>query len=277
MSYELVLDNRDHLTCRLALLMPCYNADRFILPVIANLEKIRSKLSFDIIVIDDGSVRPVVEVLGSNLAGTVVLRSEENLGIVEGLNAGLSFCINSGYEFVARQDADDFSTPNRFCAQIETLEKTQRIVCGSGFFIMDYHGNVVATRYAPGTDRETSRALYFRNPFAHSSLMFYMKYISELGLYDKEFEGAEDYEIIWRAARHGGLCSIRSPLVYYRSHIGSISGNRFPQALQDLRVSIHHCDWSMLSMLGLIKKLALLCVPRSLLFSIQTRFYRNGV
>src|SRR5690606_1888426 len=158
-----------------------------------------------ILLIDDGSARPVHQSLKFSDVGVVVLRSEQNRGLIAALNAGLSFVCQETYSYAARQDADDISYEGRFLKQIAALRTSGAAHCASGFLMISEDGQVLARRPAPRGVRATRRALDFRNPFAHSSFMFKVDCIPSLGEYSNKHRYAEDYDLVLRADRQGLL------------------------------------------------------------------------
>jgi glycosyltransferase involved in cell wall biosynthesis len=90
----------------IALLLPSYNEEKHIAPVIKSC----AKYNLDIIVVDDGSTDNTPKILDElkkdpNLK-LIVLRHETNKGKGEALKTGFSFVINNNYFGVITLDAD---------------------------------------------------------------------------------------------------------------------------------------------------------------------------
>src|SRR5579862_1049526 len=100
--------------------LPVYNAGSTIEEAVESI-RAQALRGIRIIIIDDGSTDETPELL-SKLAREdprIVLLRKPNGGIVDALNFGLDHC---RAEFVARQDADDVSDPDRLAAQVKYLE-----------------------------------------------------------------------------------------------------------------------------------------------------------
>jgi len=267
MAYRVQLDNRLK-RADLALLVPCYNADRYIEELGKNINELRSNCEFDVIFMDDGSKVPLTNIIRDEIS-CVILRSNENIGLVRTLNAGIRWALDEGYMFLARQDADDKSLPQRFSRQIELLRAEETVLCVSGCRIVDEDGRVIMNRYVPSEKRRIKRSVYIRNPFAHSSFMFNLRNIERLGLYDEARVRSQDYELIFRAVRNNVLSVCDEILVEYKMSSDNISSKRFYQAVDDLKIAWAYRELNIWSMLGLVKKTLLLVIPRRELTWLQ--------
>jgi glycosyltransferase involved in cell wall biosynthesis len=63
------------------------------------------------------------------------VRNEENLGLTVNLNRGLSM---ARAEYIARQDADDWSRPDRLATQLSFLQRNPAVAAvGSQAYLVD--------------------------------------------------------------------------------------------------------------------------------------------
>jgi glycosyltransferase involved in cell wall biosynthesis len=141
------------------------------------------------------------------------------LGIAESLNRGIA---SSRGEFVARLDADDISYPGRLGTQVDFLRAhasrnvvatAARIIGASGELLGDY----------PPVGADVRRELLRRNPLVHSSLVMRRAALDEVGGYDARCFRVQDYDLLLRLAREGGIGLIDQPFVAYRLHAGQTS------------------------------------------------------
>src|SRR5258708_34774335 len=94
---------------KVTVLMPAYNADKYIAEAITSVLE-QSFTDFELLIINDGSTDETVNVVRSFNDPRIVLINQDNKGIASALNAGLN-CARSPY--IARFDADDICYPNR--------------------------------------------------------------------------------------------------------------------------------------------------------------------
>ena len=90
---------------------------------------------FEFIIIDDGSKDNTLKVIKeyAKIDNRIkVIRNLTNIGLTKSLNKAIKL---SKGEFIARQDTDDISLPNRLEKQIEFLQKNPDCaLCGSDMF-----------------------------------------------------------------------------------------------------------------------------------------------
>src|SRR5688572_3125739 len=95
-----------------SVLMPVYNAERFVAQTVDSILA-QTFVDFEFIIIDDGSTDDSPEILKryERRDPRIRLVSRPNTGYVPALNEGLELVRG---EFLARIDADDLSDPRRF-------------------------------------------------------------------------------------------------------------------------------------------------------------------
>ena len=104
--------------CPVSVIMPAYNAERFIGDAIRSLLRERDAIDLDIIVIDDGSTdgtRATVDALMADYSELRLLQNPRK-GIPAARNTGLDN-IPASCRFVTFLDADDLSYPGRIVRQ----------------------------------------------------------------------------------------------------------------------------------------------------------------
>ncbi len=104
---------------RVSIIMPCYNAARFIAEAIASVIA-QTESSWELLVIDDGSTDGSAEVVRRFTDPRIRLISQANAGVSAARNAGLAA---SKGEFVAFLDADDRMRPDRLQLPLELFAR----------------------------------------------------------------------------------------------------------------------------------------------------------
>jgi len=203
---------------RLSVIMSAYNSERYI------DESIRSILNqsfrdFEFLIVDDGSTDKTLEILkrySSEDARVKVIRNKVNVGLSRSLNIGIK---ETRGEYVARQDADDISTPDRLNKQIEFMQSNQDVsVSGTFYSMIDKDKQPLYKFRMPVKDSEIKKWLKEVNCFCHGSAMFKKKDIKEAGLYPEQYECSQDYALWLTMSRTHKLANIPEFLYTLRLH-----------------------------------------------------------
>lgn len=172
----------------------------------------------EVVIIADGPLTDeldrVVEVFERRPEVTVV-RLPRNGGIVAALGAGLDV---ARQPWVARQDADDLSHPDRFARTWRVVEGGDVALVGTGMFEFEgERNNVVGVRIPPSGHDEIRRAMAFNNPMNHPTVMFDRAVVERLGGY-RDVHLMEDYDLFARIVASGArAANLPEALVSYRA------------------------------------------------------------
>ena len=208
---------------QLSVLMPVYNAERYL------AEAVESVLSqtfsdFEFIIIDDGSTDRSLEILQryAEQDDRIRLVSRPNTGLIGALNEGLALARG---ELIARMDADDISLPERFSRQLEyLLAHPNCIAIGSRAVMIDPEGAPLCEMSKEATHEEID-AFHLTGrggALLHAASMIRREILKAVGGYRKEFPDAEDYDLFLRLAEVGRLANLPEPLYRYRQHLASV-------------------------------------------------------
>jgi len=171
---------------------------------------------FELIVVDDGSSDGTGAILKAyDDARISIVRNETNVGVTRSLNRGLE---QTRGKYVARQDDDDVSEPDRLERQVGFLKENHEVaLVGSAYLRIDGNGTVVARRDVPTDVTAIRWRLLFLNAFASSSVVFRRDVVERLNGYDERFPYAQDYDLWSRIASTEVVASLPLPLMRYRS------------------------------------------------------------
>ena len=95
-------------------------------------------------------------------------------------------------EYIARQDSDDESMPNRIMEQITAVEKNNLDFCSSRALVKNSNKKIPGISYY----LPIRKVMKVKNPFIHGTLFIKRKVLDEVGLYDEKFYYAQDYKLM---------------------------------------------------------------------------------
>ncbi len=210
-----------------SVIMPVYNASKYLPEAIEGILN-QSFSDFEFIIIDDGSSDDSPKIIRKYVKRDKrikVLTNKENRGSVKCRNMGLKLARG---KYVAVEDADDVSLPNRLEVQVQYLEDNPQVVLlGTSYHIIDETGEILTTVEVPTKDKVLRRILLKNNPIDHGSIMFRRKEICRIGGYREEFVYAHDYDLILRALEIGEIHNLSSIHHKWRFRKESISAKKF--------------------------------------------------
>jgi glycosyltransferase involved in cell wall biosynthesis len=220
---------------RVTVLLPVYNADRFLDRAIASILA-QSFRDFELLAIDDGSQDASAARLEAHARRDPRVRvvRREHAGIAATLNAGLSLARG---EVVARMDADDVALPRRLELQVELLDREPDVVCvGGAYEVIDAKGRRI-TRVRPpcGSDEIEAAALEGRSPICHPAAMYRRRSVLAAGAYDVSVPVAQDYDLWLRLMDVGRLANLSEVVLQFRYHPGSLSESRQAEQMDCVR------------------------------------------
>ncbi len=182
---------------------------------------------FDFLILDDGSERTDTLAELDKQAS-----ADSRIRLVRGEAKGLTPTLNRGLalaqcELIARQDADDWSEPERLDRQVAFLrEYSQVSLCGTNAWTHRYDGRPLWVTRLPEDVAAVRAALWRGNPFTHGSTMFRRDAARAAGGYREEFPCSQDYDFFWRLCQAGGGANLGAPLYHYRYGRGTVSARR---------------------------------------------------
>lgn len=205
-----------------SVLLPVYNCERYLADAIESILT-QSFSDFEFIIIDDGSTDRSSEVIASFGDQRIKVFQHENRGLAATLNRGIGLATG---KYIARQDQDDLSYPERLAHQVAFMEAHPNCaLLGTWAQIMEIDRVVNRFHRHPVDDAELRYLMLFNNPFVHSSVMLRRSALDQVGGYttDPDRQPPEDFELWSRLARVGGIANLGEVLLAYREIPGSMS------------------------------------------------------
>lgn len=205
-------------------LMPVYNGEAQVADAIESILG-QTFAEFEFLIVNDGSQDHTQAILEDYAARDTRIRvvQQANMGLTATLNVGLRLARG---EFVARQDHDDLSAPERLQHQLAWMRAHPDTV------LLGTRARITANGAA--TERAHDHALHnaalqvdllFNNPFVHSAVMLRREAVLALGGYstDPERQPPEDYELWARIARTARVANLPERLLVYNEVPSSLS------------------------------------------------------
>jgi glycosyltransferase involved in cell wall biosynthesis len=208
-----------------SVIVPAYNAERYLREALESVFA-QDWHSFEVIVVDDGSVDGTAE----------IARSFEGVRYIHQANAGASAARNTALAaargaFVAYFDADDVLPPTRLTRQATYLLEHPEVGCVLG-----------RQEWIDPPEWFTRDAVYGDlDGIPLSSAMFRHEVLTALGGYDTGFTVGEDTDVLIRMRERGFAHVVLPDVVLHRRyHESSITAVRNPHAqlIQSLRAKL---------------------------------------
>lgn len=217
---------------KISVIMPAYNAEKYIAESIDSILR-QTFGDFELIILNDCSQDSTEEVILSYGDSRIVyLKNEENMGVARTLNRGLSVARGM---YIARMDADDISLPERFEKQVQYLD-THKDVVVLGVALERFGAGVPSQIRCFSTDcHQMKTDMFFACGLAHPGVMMRREEILQLGGYDTEYNGLEDYELWCRVCKQYGVTALPEVLLRYRIHGEQVTKNPSPAYQKRMR------------------------------------------
>jgi len=221
-----------------SVLMSVYNGTCFLRESIESILA-QSFEDFEFVIVDDGSTDRSWDVLSAYAEEDpriLLTRNNENIGLTRSLNKALALACG---EYIARQDADDVSLPNRLEKQVFFLDKNPDFVLVSGEIeFVDAESRVTGRSWRACDPLLVQWFLLFGNYVGgHSQVMYRRELVLAEGGYDEEYRYSQDYELWTRLIERGDFCILPDVLLRYRT-TGEAIGSRHKQEQRELVLKV---------------------------------------
>ena len=198
--------------------MSVYNGAKYLLESIESILS-QKEVDFEFIIVNDGS---------TDESGTILNRYanvDNRIRIIEQENKGLTYSLIKGCKeargiYIARQDADDVSLPDRLKKQLEYLKIHKEVTLvscwsifvgpdGEELYRVEPHDNPAEATHK----LRISDVTKFQGLSHHGSAMFRKAHYIRVGGYRKQFYFAQDLDL-WLRLTDNGLLSFYNEVLY---------------------------------------------------------------
>lgn len=197
---------------RVSVILPAYNAERFIGEAIDSILA-QTYRDFELIIINDGSTDLTPDIIRQYAKKDKRIRffnNRKNRGLIYVLNMGLRKVRG---EYIARMDADDISLPTRFEKQVAYMDANPDVgVLGT---VIEAFG--IYTGYGIQKPVVELSDFITDNYVAHPTVMIRGSVMRKYGFqYNPEYKHVEDYELWMRMVQVTKIHNISEVLLRYR-------------------------------------------------------------
>lgn len=225
------------LTPTLSIILPAYNAEKYIAEAIESVLKQEYK-DFELLILDDGSKDDTADIIKTFVDTRIrYIKNEKNIGLIQTLNKGISLAQGI---YIGRIDADDiWHNTHKISLQIEYFNThPDTILVGTSAIAIDQNGNTLFDMHYPSVEQKIKKTFLAGNPFIHPSVIFLKEAAVKAGGFLTEDLHAEDYSLWLRLGTMGHIDNIGLPLMKYRIHGTGVSqSNAIMQTKQSLKIT----------------------------------------
>lgn len=205
-----------------SVLLPVYNGMPY-LSVAVNSLLSQTWVDYELIIVNDGSSDGSAAYLDSLHDHRVRVIHQDNRGLAGALNVAIGYARG---RYLARQDQDDISRPDRLALQVAFLNAHPAVsLVGGAARILEGDQPTDRLLQHPCDDGDLRLNLLFDSYIVHSSVMMRRDAIQALGGYceDRTRQPPEDYELWSRMMKGHKLANLPEVLIDYRETPGSMS------------------------------------------------------
>ena len=192
--------------------IPVFNQQKYIARCIRSiLNQTLDKSHYDIIVVNDASTDKTREILELYNDDITLINNNKNLGLPSSLNIAIKKIKTS---YFVRVDSDDYVNENFLKFLYIFLEENKNFdAVACDYLLVDENENVIKRKNS------------LRSPIA-CGILFRLKNIIEIGLYDENFLINEDVDLRKRFLKKFNIKRLELPLYRYRRHLNNMTNDK---------------------------------------------------
>ncbi len=262
----------NHQTPLVSVVMATHNDEPFIAEAVHSILG-QSYEAFELIIIEDACSDGTADFLKTlNDPRVRIIHNQENLGLTRSLNIGIQLARG---EYIARQDADDISLPERLAVQVEWSKQHPDIgVIAAQAVEIDASGHETKAKIPnPGMSPEDiAGAMIYANCFVHSGIFAKKEVLLAAGTYDESYRYAQDYEL-WLRLLSQGIKMQLLPEILIKQRVHALQITRAKNAEQArfaLKARCRH--WRLLR----YSPAAIVVILQGFLYQVKVALSRKG-
>lgn len=206
----------------LSVIMTVYNGEAFLQETLDGVLA-QTFADFELVVVNNGSTDGTLAILDAIDDDRLrVIQAPQHGTFGDGIRLAYE---NAKGQFIAVQDGDDVSTPDRFAKQAAALDADPSLgIVFGAYQDMDEDGNLAAIHRPPVRPQDLIDTFQTRNPLAHSTYMYRRIASDEVGGYPVEYAYGPDFALVIRLIKKGwGVKVLDDVVLKLRLHAGQTS------------------------------------------------------
>jgi len=208
-----------------SIIMPAYNAEKYIAEAIESIIS-QTYTNWELLIGDDKSRDATAKIINRYLKDNRIRFFE----FIERSNSPFelrNYLINKANGgFIAFQDADDWSHPERIEKQLKTFLADDTLgITGCNFFVVNQKRKCIHQSDIVLSKKKVCELIKTKSIFKGPTVMIKKKLFDKIGgfrMLSREF-AYQDYDLCMRAIEFSNGYILPEPLYYYRIHANSIS------------------------------------------------------
>ena len=195
-----------------SVIVPVYNSELYIGRCIRSLlnQSINPE-NYEIILINDGSSDNTKKAIEPFVGDLIIIENKKNLGLPASLNKGIK---KARGQFIVRVDSDDY-------VHVEFLKIL------SLHLQLNHSIDAIASDYLlVNNDQDVLGQNNCLKNLIGCGIMFRLKHLIDIGLYDESFLLREEEELMIRFKSKYKISRLQLPLYRYRKHENNITNNK---------------------------------------------------
>ena len=216
-----------------SILMPVYNGEKYLSEAIESALA-QTYQNFELLIVNDGSTDNSAAIIKPFLKDSRVIYIEQkNAGVAAARNTAIKHARGQYFGFL---DQDDLWLNNKLEVQIAALEQDESVaLVHSRQDFIDSHGNKIDYEWITGGSGYCFRDNFIKNRIAVLTVLIRKTIIDEIGLFNEQLSGADDYEMWLRITLKYPIKYIDQALAFYRFHDNNVSKDSFRMTITDLK------------------------------------------
>jgi glycosyltransferase involved in cell wall biosynthesis len=201
-----------------SVVMVIRNIERFLPEAIESILS-QSFRDFEFIIVDFGSTDKSKDIAACYAAKDSRIKLSE-IPQCSYVEAKIAACSLPKGRYIAIQDADDVSLPDRLKAEVDFMEKHPEVgLLGGAVQWIDSQGKFLTTADDyPTVDHEIRTVLKERNPFWHPTVLILRGAFVRVGGYRVAFTQSDDYDLWLRISEYYQCANLKQVVLKYRIH-----------------------------------------------------------
>ena len=200
------------MSVHVSVIVPVYNSELYIGRCIRSLlnQSINPE-NYEIILINDGSSDNTKKAIEPFVGDLIIIENKKNLGLPASLNKGIK---KARGQFIVRVDSDDY-------VHVEFLKIL------SLHLQLNHSIDAIASDYLlVNNDQDVLGQNNCLKNLIGCGIMFRLKHLIDIGLYDESFLLREEEELMIRFKSKYKISRLQLPLYRYRKHENNITNNK---------------------------------------------------